>query len=219
MNTKPIIHVHYTNDDYKLWNPPRKPNFEKYLLATPGRIFESCGGFDPLDVLSVSKNKIILRLDEETGTLRPGETLTMHYELPGLIADGSGYENFTATIRWLTAEEAEQVTAEPMNDRYLAMKWDYKYDKESTWFDEDSGEEQYQLREGAEYPLPIEDKIKVEIRSVTQESDTVKAEVYVDHHTVIVVSGQEPVIAHASNSYSVAGDSVHESWCLKFTIQ
>ena len=219
MNTKPIIHVHYTDDDDKLWNPPLKPNFEKYLLATPGRIFDSCGGFDPLDVLSVSKNKIVLRLDKEIGILRPGETLTMHYELPGLIADGSGFEYFTATIRWLTAEEAEQVTPEPMNDRYLVMKWDYEYDKESTWLDEDSGEEQYQLREGAEYPLPKEDKIKVEIRSVTQEGDTVKAEVYVDHHTVTVVSGQEPVIAHATNSYSVAGDSVHESWCLKFTIQ
>ena len=67
--------------------------------------------------------------------------------------------------------------------------------------------------------MPHEDSIKVEIRSVTQEGDTVKAEVYVDHHTVTVVSGQEPVITHASNSYSVAGDSVHESWGLKFTIE
>ena len=221
MNTKPIIHVHYIDDDYEDYSPEyrEKVTFEKYLQVVPGRIFESFCGFDPLDVLSVSQNKIVLRLDKKTGTLRQGETLTMHYELPGLIADGSGYENFTATIRWLTAEEAAKVTAEPMNDRYLAMKWDYKYDKESTWFDEDSSEEQYQLREGAEYPLPKEDKIKVEIRSVTQEGDTVKAEVYVDHHTVTVVSGGDPVIAHASNSYSVAGDSVHESWCLKFTIE
>ena len=106
-----------------------------------------------------------------------------------------------------------------MNNYQLVMKWDYEYDKESTWFDEDSGEQRYELTEGAEYPLPHEDKIKVEIRSVIQEGDTVKAEVYVDHHTVTVVSGEEPVIAHASNSYSVAGDSVHESWCLKFTIE
>ena len=132
MNTKPIIHVHYTNDDFKLWNPPRKPNFEKYLLVTPGRIFESCGGFDPLDVLSVSKNKIILRLDKETGTLRQGETLTMHYELPGLIADGSGYENFTATIRWLTAEEAEQVTAESIRTCGLQTKDNVKNNSSST---------------------------------------------------------------------------------------
>ena len=105
-------------------------------------------------------------------------------------------------------------------DKYLlVMQWDYEYDKESTWFDEDNGEKRYELVEGAEYPLPHEDSIKVEIRSVTQEGDTVKAEVYVDHHTVTVVSGQEPVIAHASNRYSVAGDSVHESWCLKFTIE
>ena len=106
-----------------------------------------------------------------------------------------------------------------MGNYMLVMKWDYEYDKESTWFDEDSGEKQYELVEGAEYPLPHEDSIKVVIKSVVKEDDIVKAEVYVDHHTVTVVSGQEPVIAHASNSYSVAGDSVHESWCLKFTIE
>ena len=114
MNVKPIIHVHYINDDYKLWNPPLKANFEKYLLATPGRIFESCGGFDPLDVLSVSSDEIVIRLDEKTKSLHPGETITMQYVLPGLIADGSGYEYFTLTVRWLTEEETELVVAEPM---------------------------------------------------------------------------------------------------------
>jgi len=218
-NVKPIIHVHYMNDDYKLWNPPLEPHFEKYLQAEPGRIFEKCGGFDPLDILSVSSDEIVIRLDEKTKELHPGETITMQYVLPGLIADGSGFEYYTLTAHWLTEEEAENVAAEPMNVRYLIMEWDYEYDKEGTWLDKDSGEEQYQLREGAEYPLPKEDKIKVEIRSVAQEGETIKAEIYVDHHTVTVVSGQEPVIAHASNSYSVAGDSVHESWCLKFTIK
>ncbi len=105
-------------------------------------------------------------------------------------------------------------------DKYvLVMQWDYEYNKESSWYDESSGEERYKLVEGAEYPLPEKDKIKVEIRSVTQEGDTVKAEVHVDHHTVTVVSGGEPVIAHASYSYSAAGDSVHESWGLKFSIE
>ena len=106
-----------------------------------------------------------------------------------------------------------------MREHLLIMKWDYTYDKEGAWFDEESGEERYELVEGTQYPLPQKDKIKFEICSVAQECDTVKAEVYVDHHTVTVVSGQEPVIAHASNSYSVAGDSVHESWCLRFTIE
>lgn len=102
---------------------------------------------------------------------------------------------------------------------YLVMKWNYEYDKESTWFDEDSGEERYELTEGAEYPLPHEEKLKVEIRSVIKEGDTVRAEVYVDHHTFTVTSGGEPAETHASNSYSVAGDSVHESWCLRFTLE
>jgi len=219
MNTKPIIHVHYMNDDSKLWNPPLKPDFEKYLLATPGRIFEKCGGFDPLDILSVSENKIVLRLDTKIETLRQGETVTMHYELPGLIADGSGFEYFTATIRWLTAEEGADVTAQPMNDRYLVMKWDYKYDKESTWFDENSGEHQYMLREGESYKLPHISEKSLEICSVTAEGDLVKAEIYADHKTYTVCSGSEPVVGHAYYDYSVAGDCVSETLCMKFTIQ
>ena len=217
MNTKPIIHVHYMNDDYK--SREGAPCFDKYLQATPGRIFESYGGFDPLDVLSVSKSKIVLRLDKETETLRPGETVTMHYELPGLIADGSGFEYFTATVRWLTEEEAADVTAEPMNERYLAMKWDYKYDKESTWFDEDSGEEQYELREGASYTLPHISEESLEIRSVKTEGDLVQAKIYVDHNTYTVCENGEPVVGYAYDDYMVAGDFVSRSLCMKFTIQ
>ncbi len=118
----------------------------------------------------------------------------------------------------IKAEEPEDEVQ--MEERYcLIMKWSYEYDKESTWYSEADGEECYQLAAGAAYPLPKEEKIKVEIRSVDKEGDAIKAELYVDHHTFTVVSGQEPVIAHASNSYSVAGDSVHESWCLSFSIR
>ena len=217
MNTKPIIHIHYINDDYK--DREGAPCFDKYLQVTPGRIFESYGGFDPLDVLSVSKNKIVLRLDKEIKTLRPGEIVTMHYELPGLIADGSGFEYFTATIRWLTEEEVADVTSEPMNARYLVMKWDYKYDKESTWFDEDSGEEAYQLRAGASYTLPHMNEKSLEIHSITAEDDLIKAEIYVDYETHTVYSGSEPVIGYAHDDYMVAGDSVSKTLCMNFTIQ
>lgn len=105
-------------------------------------------------------------------------------------------------------------------DKYgLVMKWDYTYDKESTWFDRDEGEKRYELISGAQYPLPHEEKIKVEIQAVTREKDILKAQVYVDHHTVTVVSGEAPAVTHVSNSYSVCGDSVHESWTLQFTIE
>ena len=118
--TRPILYVHYMNDDYRerkaLGEGSPPPCFEKYLVAAAGRIFESWGGFDPLDVLSVSEDSILLRLAEKTATLHSGETVTMHYELPGLIADGSGFERFTATLRWLTREEAEGIDAEPMKD-------------------------------------------------------------------------------------------------------
>ena len=101
----------------------------------------------------------------------------------------------------------------------LVIKWDYEYEKEGTWFDNDSGEDRYAFLEGASYPLPHIKEKSLEIRSVTYDSDTVKAELYVDCHTVTVSNVGDPVTVHASNSYSVCGDCVHQSLSLKIVIE
>lgn len=106
-----------------------------------------------------------------------------------------------------------------MDSFCLVMKWEYTYDKEGTWFDTDSGQERYDLTEGAAYALPHIRKKSVEICSVMAENDTVKAEIYVDYHTLTVSNDGKPVVAYASDSYSVAGDSVHQSLCLTFTVE
>ena len=106
-----------------------------------------------------------------------------------------------------------------MGKRLLIMSWDYTYDKESTWFDEDRGKEQYELKEGAVYPLPHIKEKSVEIRSVTEKDCRTTAEIHVDHRTYTVCSDSEPVIGHANYDYSVAGDSVSQTLCMKFTIQ
>ena len=106
-----------------------------------------------------------------------------------------------------------------VKEHYLVMKWDYKYDKESTWFDEDSGEEQYELKEGASYTLPHIKEKSLEIRSVKTEGDLIHVEIYVDHNTYTVCENGAPVVGHADYDYSVAGDSVSQSLCMKFTIQ
>ena len=106
-----------------------------------------------------------------------------------------------------------------MDKHLLIMKWDYKYDKESTWFDEDHGENEYELIEGASYKLPhISDK-SLEIRSVTAEGDLIKAEIYVDHETYTVCKGGEPVVAYAHDDYMVAGDSVSQTLRIELTIK
>jgi len=106
-----------------------------------------------------------------------------------------------------------------MDNYLLIVKWDYKYDKESTWFDEDSGENQYDLIEGASYKLPhISDK-SLEIRSVTAEGERIKAEIYVDHKTYTVYSGGEPVVGYAHDDYMVAGDSVSQTLRMELTIK
>lgn len=105
------------------------------------------------------------------------------------------------------------------NQNYLIMKWDYTYDKESTWFDKDSGEKQYELKEGAAYPLPhISDK-NLEILSVSTEGDIIKAEIYIDHRTYTVSSSDEPTVAYANDDYMVAGDSVSQTLCMKLKIE
>ena len=113
MSTKPIIHVHYIDDDYAAWNGPAV--LDKYLQAAPGRIIYDRNGNETLDVLSVTSDEMVLKMDGKSKALHPGETITLQYEVPGLIADGSGWEYYTATIHWLTDEEAAEVTAEPMN--------------------------------------------------------------------------------------------------------
>ena len=105
-----------------------------------------------------------------------------------------------------------------MDNHVLVMKWDYKYDKESTWFDEDHGENEYELIEGASYKLPhISDK-SIEIRSVTAEGDLVKAKIYVDQ-TYTVCNNGESVVAFAYDDYMVAGDFVSQTLRMDLTIK
>lgn len=106
-----------------------------------------------------------------------------------------------------------------MEKRILVMEWHYTYDKEGYWFDEEDGVEEYALEEGASYPLPHIGKKCLEIRSVTVDGDTVKAELYADYRTYLVVSGGEPVAGSANYDYSVAGDCVSETLTMKFTIK
>ena len=106
-----------------------------------------------------------------------------------------------------------------MNKYYLIIKWDYKYDKESTWFDEDSGENEYELSKGASYKLPhISDK-SLEIRSLVAEGDIIKAEIYVDHETYTVCNNGEIVVAFAYDDYTVAGDSVSQTLRMELAIK
>ena len=106
-----------------------------------------------------------------------------------------------------------------MKEHNLVMQWDYKYDKESTWFDEDSGEEQYELKEGASYTLPHIKEESLEIRSVKTEGDLVQAEIYVDHETYTVCNNGESVVAFAHDDYMVAGDSVSQTLRMELTIK
>lgn len=101
----------------------------------------------------------------------------------------------------------------------LVMKWEYTYDKESTWYDTDSGTERYDLIQGASYTLPHINKKSLEIVSITSKNDVIEAEIYVDYKTIYVSSNSDGVKADASYSYCVAGDSVHLSLAMQLSIE
>ncbi len=105
-----------------------------------------------------------------------------------------------------------------MGKHTLVMKWSYTYDKESTWFDEESGETRYELIEGASYALPHLRR-SLEITSVTVEGERVTAELYADHQTHVVRNGGEVTVGYAHDDYSVAGDSVSQTLHMTFTIE
>ena len=106
-----------------------------------------------------------------------------------------------------------------MDKRLLIMTWEYDYNKESTWYDEDSGENRYDLIEGVVYALPHISKKSLEIRSVTEEGDAVKAEIYVDCATYTVCNSGEPTVCYAHDDYMVAGDSVSQTLYMELAIQ
>ena len=106
-----------------------------------------------------------------------------------------------------------------MKQYCLIMKWDYEYDKEGTWFDNDSGKECYELIEGAIYPLPHISRKSVEIHSLQTDGDALRAEIWVDSKTVTLESTGESITTFAHDSYSVCGDSVHQSLSLSFSIE
>ena len=106
-----------------------------------------------------------------------------------------------------------------MDKRLLVMKWDYDYNKEGTWFDEEHGEEEYELTANAAYPLPHLRGKCLEIRSVTKEDGIIKAEIYADYETHTVTYGAKPTVAYAHDSYSVAGDSVSQSLRMELEIR
>ena len=105
-----------------------------------------------------------------------------------------------------------------MRNHYLVMKWHYDYDKEGTWFDEDDGCEQYEIKEGASYSLPHMHGKTLTIQSVKECDGTVEACIHAGYESYTVKSGGDPVEGYVHHDYSAAGDSVSTSLYMTFTV-
>ena len=106
-----------------------------------------------------------------------------------------------------------------MKSHYLIMKWSYHYDKEGTWFDDDEGVYGYELKADTHFTLPHMEKKAVEILEVTQEGEVITATLKAAYDVFTVKNDGVAVTKHESDSYSAAGDSVHQSIAMTFTIE
>lgn len=98
-----------------------------------------------------------------------------------------------------------------VNEYCLLIKWSYLYNKESTWFDEDSGEERFDLIENREFALPRISTKTLKINSVQVLEGNLQAEIYVDYQTFSLVYGAPPVAKTVSYDYCVCGDCVSQT--------
>lgn len=105
------------------------------------------------------------------------------------------------------------------DDVYFCVKlmYRYKYDNEGRTATEE-GEDLYELRAGAKYPLPYMHGSSLEIYSVSLDGETVTATLRAGGDTVTVSENGEPAYAYASGEYSVFGDSVHEGLSMSLTV-
>lgn len=106
-----------------------------------------------------------------------------------------------------------------MENHYLIMKWSYHYDKEGTWFDDDKGMCGYALQPMTHFTLPHMERKRVEILEVVQEGERITATLKAAYDTFTVKNDGVEVTKHESDSYSAAGDSVHQSIAMTFTIE
>ena len=100
----------------------------------------------------------------------------------------------------------------------VTVNYLYTYDKEGRT-KEENGEDFYDLEEGAIYSLPYMHDSKMEILSVSVDSDTVTAQIRVGGDTVTISNKGEPTNAYTSGEYSVFGDCVHERLSMAIAIK
>lgn len=106
-----------------------------------------------------------------------------------------------------------------MDNHCLIMNWAYHYDKEGTWFDYDEGLVGYELQPMTHFTLPHMERKRVEILDVTQEGAVITVTLKSAYDTFTVKNDGVAVTKHESDSYSAAGDSVHQSIAMTFTIE
>lgn len=104
-----------------------------------------------------------------------------------------------------------------MKKHCLLIKWDYKYDKESTWFDEDSGEDRYELVPST-HDLPKMMRKRFDILRVEETEGKITAELIIDGVPVTLSEGDEPYKKHVSYDYSVCGDCVSTDLYMNISI-
>ena len=101
-NIRPVLHLRHVDDENGV------VLYDRYVYADTGIVCRMLGNV--LEVKGISKDEITFLCEgDERGevSLHPGESCCFVVEIPGLIADGSGWQHETVQAEWIPQEKTE----------------------------------------------------------------------------------------------------------------
>lgn len=103
--TRPVLHLRHVDDENEI------VFYDRYVYADTGivcRLLENV-----LEIQRIGKGEITFLCEEDprgSVQLYPGESCCFVAEIPGLIADGSGWQHETLHVEWIPQDQTEGLT-------------------------------------------------------------------------------------------------------------
>ncbi len=99
---RPVLRLRHVDDENEI------VYYDRYVYADTGIVCRLLGNV--LEVQRITKGEITFRCDADIrgpAQLHPGESCKFVSEIPGLIADGSGWQHETLHVTWVAEDQTE----------------------------------------------------------------------------------------------------------------
>ena len=106
---RPVLHLRHVDDENEV------VCYDRYVYADTGIVCRLLG--DAVEITRITGKEITFTFAHGKGKevqLHPGESYQFVAEIPGLIADGSGWQQETLHVTWIPEEQTEGLTVGTM---------------------------------------------------------------------------------------------------------